>query len=146
MLFWALFCNILLQNWINNNDVDDQNLEGARVLLHPCLDPPLINVCGECVVYSYKTSWAVRSSGLHQSLLTAANKEYLHWVKNSPESRQGWVQIQSQERGGYRHLRARRVSNAVPSCSVENQKGAIAVQSLWWYCPFGFQQNIVEHH
>ena len=29
-------------------------------------------------------------------------------------------------------------------CTVENQKGAIAVQSLWWKYPSGFQWNIVE--
>ena len=34
--------------------------------------------------------------------------------------------------------------NAVQRCSIENQKGTIAVQSLWQYCS-GFQWNIVEN-
>ena len=33
---------------------------------------------------------------------------------------------------------------SVQRCSVENQKGTIAVQSQWWYHPSGSQQNISE--
>ena len=33
---------------------------------------------------------------------------------------------------------------AIQRCSVENQKGAIAVQSVWRYRPSGSQRNIFE--
>ena len=36
--------------------------------------------------------------------------------------------------------------NAVKRCSLQNQKGTIAVQSLWQQHPSGSQGNILEQH
>ena len=47
----------------------------------------------------------------------------------------------------YEHIvswETEKVVSAVQWCSVENQKGTIAVQILWQQCPSGSKRKIIE--
>ena len=78
----------------------------------------------DCYCYHLDTAWTLK----HE--VTGSNPQLWHLC---PWARYIVYPNCLVPRGGpkYRPLRARRALLPVETCSVENQKGAIAVQSIW---------------